>query len=81
MEVLPQKLVSFPVREKKPLEELPGAYALVTTIERKLGDEGRVLFRYSGTEMKARVLVEGVDAARIDAYADEIAQAIRSAVG
>jgi phosphoglucosamine mutase len=81
MEVLPQKLLSFAVKERRPLEEMGGALAVVSEIERALGEEGRVLFRYSGTELKARVLVEGVDAARIDRYAEEIAAAIKSAVG
>ncbi|MEW5849676.1 MAG: phosphoglucosamine mutase [Myxococcota bacterium] len=81
MELLPQKLVSFAVKEKKPIEELPSVHGLVGRIEKDLGGEGRVLLRYSGTEMKARVLVEGVDATRIEAYANEIAAAIRAAVG
>lgn len=81
MELLPQKLVSFRVREKKPLEELAAALRLVNQIEKDLAGQGRVLFRYSGTEMKARVLVEGTDAARIDAYAQQIAQAIQAAIG
>ncbi|MBI5498393.1 MAG: phosphoglucosamine mutase [Deltaproteobacteria bacterium] len=81
MEVLPQKLVSFPVKAKKPLEELGGALKVVQDIEKALGEEGRVLVRYSGTENKARVLVEGADAQRIGRYADEIAEAIRVALG
>lgn len=81
MQVLPQKLVSFKVREKKPLEELAGPMRLVEAIEKELGREGRVLFRYSGTEMKARVMVEGLDGQRINAYADEIADAIKQVIG
>jgi len=81
MEVLPQKLLSFPVKSRTPLEEMGEALRVVTEVEKALGDEGRVLFRYSGTEMKARVLVEGLDASRIDRYAQDIAAAIKAAVG
>ena len=46
-----------------------------------LGSDGRVLVRYSGTEAKARVMVEGPDEATIQGYADEIARALESACG
>lgn len=81
MELLPQTLLSFKVKDKRALEDMPSVAACVKRVEQELGDLGRVLLRYSGTEMKARVLVEGVDPVRTAAMADEIAQAVKAAVG
>jgi phosphoglucosamine mutase len=77
----PQVLVNLKVREKKPLEGLPEVGKLIDKIERHLGQEGRVLVRYSGTEPKARVMVEGPDQRLIQGYADEIAKALERACG
>jgi phosphoglucosamine mutase len=80
MELMPQSLLSFAVRERRPLEELPQAMALVRRVEEELQGQGRVVLRYSGTEMKARVLVEGPDAGRTQRYAQEIAEVIRASL-
>jgi phosphoglucosamine mutase len=77
----PQVLVNLKVREKRPLSELKDVAHVITKIERVLGDEGRVLVRYSGTEPKARVMVEGPDQRTIQGYADEIARALERACG
>jgi phosphoglucosamine mutase len=77
----PQVLVNLKVREKKPLDGLLEVGRLITKIERVLGEEGRVLVRYSGTEAKARVMVEGPDQRQIQGYADEIAKALERACG
>jgi phosphoglucosamine mutase len=77
----PQAQVNVPVREKRPLETLLHVRSAVEDVERALGAEGRVLVRFSGTENKARVLVEGPDAAAIRAYADRIAEALRRELG
>ncbi len=73
----PQVLLNFPVARKRPLEEMPVVQQCITRIEGDLGAEGRVLVRYSGTESKARVMIEGTDLGRIRAQADEIAQAMK----
>ncbi len=77
----PQVLVNLKVKEKKPLGELGDVSALIAKVEKVLGSDGRVLVRYSGTEAKARVMVEGPDEDVIKGYADEIARAIERACG
>lgn len=67
MSRVPQRLSSFAVPKKEPLEAMPKLRRAIRQLERELGDEGRVLVRYSGTEKKMRVMVECVDDARIDA--------------
>jgi phosphoglucosamine mutase len=75
----PQVLVNVKVDVKRPLEALPTVAALIARCEKSLGGDGRVLVRYSGTEPKVRVMVEGTDQAVIQAYADEIATALAAA--
>jgi phosphoglucosamine mutase len=77
----PQALVNVVVREKRPMAELLGVGKAVAAVEKALGAEGRVLVRFSGTENKARVLVEGPDARRIRAMAEAIAASLREALG
>jgi phosphoglucosamine mutase len=78
---MPQTLVNVEVREKRPLDELPGVSRAIGAVERALGKQGRVLVRPSGTENKLRVLVEGPDAARVKSHAEAIAAEIRRAIG
>ena len=68
----PQVLINTTVEKKVPLEQLPEVLRRIAEIERDLGDEGRVLVRYSGTEAKARVMLEGPDEARIKGWAEEL---------
>jgi phosphoglucosamine mutase len=77
----PQVLVNLKVREKRPLAELPLVTTLIGNIEKRLGGDGRVLVRYSGTEAKVRVMVEGTDETAIRGYAEEIARALETACG
>ena len=73
-EAFPQTLLNIEVPHKVPFEELTQVQTLIAEIERKHGDNGRVLVRYSGTEMKARVMVEGREADEVRQDADTIAQ-------
>jgi phosphoglucosamine mutase len=75
-EALPQVLVNTAVARKTPFEQLPEITAAVAEIERELGQEGRVLLRYSGTEALARVMVEGPDPTRIRQLAESLAARI-----
>jgi len=76
----PQVLINFNVAKNKPLEEMPGVQEVIRSVERALGSDGRVLVRYSGTESKARVMIEGTDEAIIKGYADDIAKAMQRAL-
>ena len=58
----PQATAALVVREKKPLGDLPALSAAIRDVEAGFGGQGRVLVRYSGTEPKLRLLVEGPDA-------------------
>jgi len=68
----PQVLVNVRVGQKRPLSELKEVMKLINSVETELGNEGRVLVRYSGTEPKARVMIEGPDIAKIRARAEQI---------
>ena len=81
MQRFPQELVNVRVRSKPPFDEIAGVCALVQDVERRLGERSRVLLRYSGTELLARVMVEGEDAASVKEAAAEIAEAVRVAIG
>src|SRR3954449_330151 len=77
----PQAQRNLKVKEKRPLEELPTVMKLVGEAEKELSGKGRVLLRYSGTEPKIRLLIEGRELEQIDRQANQIAEAIQSAIG
>jgi phosphoglucosamine mutase len=77
----PQVLVNVRVSEKVPFSELPSVQAEVKKIEELLSQKGRLLLRYSGTEPLARVMIEGENQSKIEAYAREIADAIEREIG
>jgi phosphoglucosamine mutase len=79
-EPVPQAQLNVVVARKLPLEDLSEVKRAVSSVEKALGAEGRVLVRYSGTENKARVLVEGPDAKAIAAHAEAIAEALKRAL-
>jgi len=77
----PQILVNVSVREKKPFAEVPSVRRLASETQKKLGDSGRLLLRYSGTEPLARVMIEGERQSEIEGYANALAEAIRLELG
>jgi phosphoglucosamine mutase len=79
-ERLPQLMVNVGVDEKRPLEELTQFMEHVAAVEDELDDAGRVLIRYSGTENKARVMVEGRDETRVHEIANDLASRLKQAL-
>jgi phosphoglucosamine mutase len=78
----PQLVTNVRVREKKPFDQLDGVLQLVAEAESKLIPEGgRVLLRYSGTEPKVRLLIEGRDPAVLEHWSKQICEAIGKQVG
>jgi phosphoglucosamine mutase len=80
VERFPQVLLNVKVAEKRPLESLAGFQRQLRQVEAALADRGRVLIRYSGTEPKARVMVEGDDEARVQQLAQELADGLARAL-
>ena len=77
---VPQTLLAVVVKERRDLAELPQVTKAIKGVEAKLGREGRVLVRFSGTEAKVRVLIEGPNAAKNDSYAKELAEVVTRAL-
>jgi len=77
----PQILVNVRVREKRPFEELPVVQRLAHEIEDQLGDRGRLLLRYSGTESLARIMIEGESESEVSSQANALADVIRTELG
>jgi phosphoglucosamine mutase len=78
----PQLVTNIQVREKRPFEELDNVLQLLAEAERELkGHGGRVLLRYSGTEPKARLLLEGRESAVLEKWSVKISEAVKRQVG
>jgi phosphoglucosamine mutase len=81
MQVFPQVLINVPVKAKPTIADVPRISQAIREVEQKLGEKGRVLVRYSGTETLCRVMVEGPDQETIRAYGSDISDAIKAAIG
>ncbi len=77
----PQVLENVRVKQKQPLEECPAIQAEINHAVSELGDDGRVLVRYSGTEPLLRVMMEGPDKAVLQKLTGRIVQAARKVLG
>jgi len=76
MRTFPQVLINVKVKRKAPLEEIPELKSIITKVEKELGDEGRVLVRYSGTQPVCRVMLEGPTESDTERFAKEIARVV-----
>jgi len=68
----PQVIKSIKVKEKKPIDQVPALAAIITACEKELGDSGRTVVRYSGTENKIRILVEAESEIMVNTWVDKI---------
>ncbi|MCB0357367.1 MAG: phosphoglucosamine mutase, partial [Bdellovibrionales bacterium] len=81
MQDMPQVLINTRIVEKIPLEKIEGYQAMIESMEKQLGPEGRIFVRYSGTEPLIRVLVEGFNKKMITSQAEEIAKFLQKKLG
>lgn len=77
----PQVLKNVMVKEKRPIDKMPKVVEKIKAVEEKLGSEGRVLVRYSGTSRKCRVMLEGEDEEEITKMCDSIISVIKKEIG
>jgi phosphoglucosamine mutase len=78
---MPQILLNVRVKERKDFEAMPKVSQAIAAVEQSLNGRGRSLVRYSGTEMLARIMLEGEDEGKIRMMAQEIADEIRIEIG
>lgn len=81
MDVYPQKLINVDVKSKPEISTVPELVDAIKQVEAELGDQGRVLVRYSGTQNMCRVMVEGPSDDVTEKYCQVIADAVKQAIG
>ncbi|HOS59745.1 MAG TPA: phosphoglucosamine mutase [Syntrophorhabdaceae bacterium] len=81
MDIYPQCLINVVVKSKPDISTVPQIIKSIKGIEKKLGNSGRVLVRYSGTQNMCRVMVEGPSVDVTDKYCEEIADVVKKALG
>ncbi|MGE4053906.1 MAG: phosphoglucosamine mutase, partial [Vicinamibacterales bacterium] len=77
----PQVLVNVRVKERVEVRDVPSLAASIERVESLMAGQGRLLVRYSGTEPLLRIMIEGRDESKIQAWAREIAQSATAALG
>jgi phosphoglucosamine mutase len=80
VKIYPQVLKSVPVKKKTPFENIPDIKDKIENIKKELNGSGRILVRYSGTENKVRIMLEGDNYNKISIYADELSNLFRKLV-
>jgi phosphoglucosamine mutase len=78
LQTFPQTLVNVRVQRKTPVDDVPEIREAIARVEAAQAGNGRVLVRYSGTEPLLRIMLEGEDQATVQAWAEEIADAVRA---
>jgi phosphoglucosamine mutase len=81
MDVFPQKLINVNVKSKPDISTVPELKDAITRVEKELGDEGRVLIRYSGTQNMCRVMVEGPSITVTEKYCTQLAELVKKTIG
>lgn len=81
MTIYPQVLINVDVRSKPDISSLPEVAGVIAEVEKELGEKGRVLVRYSGTQQMCRVMVEGPTKEATDAYCNKIADVVKKTIG
>ena len=81
LKIFPQKIVNIPVKSKPALDSLPEVARALKEAEAALGNSGRVVLRYSGTESLARVMVEAEREEDVRRWTEALAAALRTAIG
>jgi len=81
MTVYPQVLLNVTVSQKLDIDAIPVISDAIKDIETRLGEKGRVLVRYSGTQPLCRVMVEGEDARETEQYCHELSEIIKNSIG
>jgi phosphoglucosamine mutase len=81
MEPLPQVLYNVKVKEKRNLSDFEEIERKIREIEKMLGQSGRILIRYSGTEPLLRIMVEGEDETKLRGFAEDLVQLAKKYIG
>jgi phosphoglucosamine mutase len=76
MKVFPQVLINVTVKSRPEIDSVPEIMTVIRDVEAKLGDQGRVLVRYSGTQNMCRVMVEGSSQKETTRYCRKIAAVV-----
>src|SRR5690606_37511389 len=79
--VFPQKLVNIKVSNKPPIADVPAIAAAIAAAGAELGDRGRIVVRYSGTEQLARVMVEAESQEDVERFCTEISAVFQQELG
>jgi phosphoglucosamine mutase len=81
MDVFPQKLINVDVKSKPDISTVPQLAEAIKQVEAELGEQGRVLVRYSGTQNCCRVMVEGPTDELTEKYCRQIADEVSTVIG
>jgi phosphoglucosamine mutase len=81
MVTFPQTQRTIKVKDKKDFSQIPQIQRMIKECQKELGERGRILIRYSGTEPVLRIMIEGENEEKIGRMADAMAEAVQKALG